>query len=194
MLFKRLLLSEDENLHICEIVDLLLLISDAAFGHGVVRWTELSMHIVAWHDQILKRLVLCFDVKVTENFDIVAYLVPIEAKHLLFTLDEVIQHRLFTLYHGRKLLKIFWLAETVRDQLLAIFAILLVVKSCDGLNVVLIVLQLLIQVALESESYAQRRLVEIEHLGLVDGAVFYPVCDVRVLTVQHFDELIQAVD
>ena len=91
LLLKRLLLSKNKNLHISKIVDLLLLISDAAFSHGVVRRTVLSMHIVAWDDQILKRLVLCFGVKVTEDFDIVAYYVPIEAKHLLFTLDEAIE-------------------------------------------------------------------------------------------------------
>ena len=76
---ERLLICQDDELHIAQIVHLLLPVCDAALRNEIVRWTVLSMDVVARHQCKLESLVGDFVGFVAPDLELIAHLVPVQA-------------------------------------------------------------------------------------------------------------------
>ena len=121
------------------------------------------MNIVAWDNQVLKSLVLSLNVEISEDFYIITNLVPVKAQQIFVAIYVLLKLGLLVLNYGRKEIVIFFPAFTIGYHRLAIHSISKIVEPREGLHIGLIVLQLLVQIPLDAESYAKRSCIEVEH-------------------------------
>jgi len=164
-LIEGLLRRQKHQFHVGQVSHLLVAVCHAIFAHRVVRGPQVGMQVVTGVQDELKSLVVYLVVLRAPNFEHVAIRVPVETKNVAIGVIPVrSEETLGILYRRRELVQILLRAVVDWDKLLKSLSIAMTINACGYLDVARVILELLVQVALDSEGEAEALVTEVKHV------------------------------